>query len=52
MRKNNQKKSKELKLIYAFDPKIKRRVVYAVIGDYAVSLLSGHKVKTKSLGLG
>ena len=40
-------KDKEPELVYAFDPLIKRRVVHVVIGDYAISLVTGHKFKIK-----
>ena len=33
------------KLIYAYDPILDRRVVYVVIDDVAISLLTGHKFK-------
>ncbi len=37
------------KYIYAFDPIIKRRAVYMVVNDWAISLVTGHKfVKEKN----
>ena len=29
--------------VYAYDPKIKRRVVHAIRGKYAISLVTGNK---------
>jgi len=36
------------KYIYAFDPKIKRRVVHIVVNKEAISLVTGHKFKLKN----
>ena len=45
-------KEKKVKgYFYAFDPKIKRRVVHVVIDDYAISLVTGHKFKIKRRSL-
>jgi hypothetical protein len=33
------------KYIYAYDKKIKRRCVFVVFGDNAISLISGQKIK-------
>jgi len=38
-------KKDERKYVYAYDPIIKRRVVYVVIGEWAISLATGHKFK-------
>lgn len=40
-------KKKSTKFIYAYDPKIKRRVVHAVEGEYAISLVTGKKFNLK-----
>lgn len=38
--------SKEKRLfVYAYEPFIKRRVVYVIVNDYAISLLTKHKFK-------
>ena len=39
-----EKETKE-QFVYMYDPKIKRRVVFVIKGNYAISLVSSHKVK-------
>ncbi|MCF7910554.1 hypothetical protein K9L16_02675 [Candidatus Pacearchaeota archaeon] len=41
------KSSKKTKYIYAYDPKIKRRVVHIVKQGKAISLVTGNKFKYK-----
>jgi hypothetical protein len=33
------------KYVYAFDPEIKRRVVHVIRGDWAISLVTGHRFR-------
>jgi len=35
----------DISLIFAYDPKVKRRVVYKLKGNVAVSIVSGHSFK-------
>jgi len=45
-------KEEEKKYIYAYDPKIKRRVVHVVNKKgIATSLVTGHKIKYKEEGM-
>ena len=43
-------KKTEKFFVYAYDPKIKRRVVHVVINGWAYSLVTGHKFKYKPRG--
>ena len=43
---NTRVKSK--RFVYAYDPVIGRRVVHVVVGEWAVSLATGHKFKLTS----
>lgn len=51
VKKNLKSKTKSIKkkkfYIFAYDPKIKKRVTYVVENGVATSLVSGHKFKYK-----
>ena len=47
MKKAKSKKSKLAKYIFAYDPKIKKRVTYILEKGFARSLVSGNKFKYK-----
>jgi len=43
--KMTKKDTKKEKYLYAYDPIVRRRVVYVVINGWAISLLTKHKFK-------
>ena len=47
MKRGKSKKSKSAKYIFAYDPKIKKRVTYILENGIATSLVTGNKFKYK-----